>query len=101
MRVNMTPVIDFDELEMEFGKDLNEYLFYAIADTLYGYFWLDLSENAVPDLDWLIVKKTQEAMDRSFPVDRNFIQLIENQKELVNALRARGYTEDVLIYVFE
>ena len=29
------------------------------------------------------------------------IKRIENQKELVNALRARGYKEDMIIYVFE
>ena len=39
MRVNMTPVVDFDELEMEFGKELNEYYFYTSANREDGYFW--------------------------------------------------------------
>lgn len=97
MRVNMTPVIDFDELEMEFGKEINEYYFYAFADETYGYFWLDLSEDAIPNLDWLINNAKEFAED----YDYGLIECIENQKELVNALRARGYKEDMLIYVFE
>lgn len=101
MRVNMTPVIDFDELEMEFGKELNEYHFYASAERKYGYFWLDLSKDAIPDLDYFI-RSTKEFIEGfGFELDANIIKRAENQKELVSALRARGYKEDMLIYVFE
>lgn len=101
MRVNMTPVVDFDELEMEFGKELNEYHFYTSVNREGGYFWLDLSEDAIPDLDYFINATKEFAKEFGFEVDADTIQRAENQKELVNALRARGYTEDMLIYVFE
>lgn len=101
MRVNMTPVVDFDELEMEFGKELNEYHFYTSVNREGGYFWLDLSEDAIPDLDYIINRTKEFAKDFGFEVDADIIKRAENQKELVKALRARGYTEDMLIYVFE
>lgn len=101
MRVNMTPVIDFDELEMEFGKELNEYYFYASADREDGYFWLDLSEDAIPDLNYIINRTKEFARDFGFEIDTDIITRVENQKELVTALRARGYKEDMIVYVFE
>lgn len=101
MRVNMTPIVDFDELEMEFGKELNEYHFYASAGRKYGYFWLNLDEDAIPELDYFIDGTKEFAKDFGFEVDANIIKRAENQKELVNALRARGYTEDIIVYVFE
>lgn len=101
MRVNMIPVVDFDELEMEFGKELNEYHFYASAGRKYGYFWLNLDEDAIPELDYFIDGTKEFAKDFGFEIDADMIKRIENQKELVNALRARGYKEDIIIYVFE
>lgn len=101
MRVNMTPVVDFDELEAEFGKELNEYHFYASAERKYGYFWFDLSEDAILDLDYFIRATEEFAKDFGFEVDADIIKRAENQKELVTALRARGYKEDMIVYVFE
>ena len=101
MRVNMTPVIDFDELEMEFGKQIHEYYFYMSQEQKTGYFWLNLNDEAIADLDWLKEHKKWMREKFGYEYDEGQLDLIENDKALIDALRALGYTTEVLIYVFE
>ena len=45
VRVNMVPVIDFDELECEFEIKKEEYSFYNRAVQYDGYFWFGTDED--------------------------------------------------------
>lgn len=100
VRVNMVPVIDFDELECEFEHKKDEYAFYNRVDQYDGYFWVGTDEDDVQYLEDEI-EEHLEAM-KEHP-DWNYTEYIEhlrNDLELVNALRAAGYDDGVIIYIW-
>ena len=51
IRVNMVPVIDYEEIECEFEKNIKEFEFYHRAEDNDGYFWVNTDEDAIADLE--------------------------------------------------
>ena len=100
VRVNMVPVVDFDEIECEFEKSKEEYMFYQRADHSEGYFWFGTDDDEV------IYRKQEineylDAMEQR--PENNFslyIKWLQNDLELIEALRAEGYDDGVIIYVW-
>lgn len=100
VRVNMIPVIDFDELECEFEKPKEEYMFYQCADHSEGYFWFGTDEDEIAYTqqeinEYLEVAKLRPELDFSLN-----IAWLQNELELINALRSAGYDDGVIIYVW-
>lgn len=100
VRVNMIPVIDFDEIEREFEKPKEEYMFYLRADHDEGYFWLGTDEDCIFYIQENIDKYLEimaQHPEYDFSEDIGWFQ---NDLELINALRSIGYDDGVLIYVW-
>lgn len=100
VRVNMIPTIDFDELECEFEKSKEEYMFYQCADHSEGYFWFGTDED---DEQYYIqeINEYLEAMELRPELDFSLnIGWLQNDLELIRALRAEGYDDGVIIYVW-
>ena len=100
VRVNMVPVVDFDEIECEFGKSKEEYMFYECADHSEGYFWFGTDEDEVAYIQEEI-NEYLEAMEQHPENDfSTYIGWLQNDFELINALRSAGYDDGVIIYVW-
>lgn len=100
VRINMVPVIDFDELEGEFEKPKEEYMFYNRADQYDGYFWFGTDEDYEQDCIQEI-NEYLEAMEQRPENDfSTYIGYLQNDLELINALRSAGYDDGVIIYVW-
>lgn len=100
VRVNMVPVIDFDELEGEFEKPKEEYMFYNYAEQYDGYFWFQTDEDAEQHCIQEI-NEYLEAMEQRPENDfSTYIGYLQNDLELINALRSAGYDDGVIIYVW-
>lgn len=100
VRVNMVPVVDFDEIECEFEKPKEEYMFYERADHSEGYFWFGTDEDEVAYIqqeinEYLEVAKLRPELDFSLN-----ITWLQNDLELIQALRSAGYDDGVIIYVW-
>lgn len=100
VRVNMMPVIDFDELENEFEIPKEQYAFYNRADQYDGYFGFGTD---IDDL-YYYEQKIGEYLDkmRDYP-DRDwseYIEHLQNDLELIKTLREAGYDDGVIIYVW-
>ena len=100
VRVNMIPVIDFDELECEFGKPKEEYIFYNRAEQYDGYFWFgtdeDYEQHCVQEINECLEAMEQHP-ENNFSV---WIDWLQNDLELIRALRAEGYNDGVILYVW-
>lgn len=100
VRVNMVPVIDFDELECEFEKSKEEYMFYQRADHGEGYFWFGTDE----DYEQYCVQEINEYLEEMEQRPENdfstYIGWLQNDLELIQALRSAGYDDGVIIYVW-
>ena len=100
VRVNMVPVIDFDELEGEFGKSKENYMFYNCADQYDGYFWFGTDEDdeqyCVQEINEYLAAM-EEHPENDFSV---YIGYLQNDLELIKALRAEGYNDGVILYVW-
>lgn len=100
VRVNMVPVIDFDELECEFEKPKEEYMFYQRADHSEGYFWFGTDE----DCEQYYIQEINEYLEAMEQHPENdfstYIGWLQNDLELLNMLRSAGYDEEVIIYVW-
>lgn len=100
VRVNMMPVVDFDEIECEFGKPKDEYMFYNRADQYDGYFWFQTGEDAV-QYCLQEINEYFEAMGQKPERDFSpYISHLQNDLELIQALRSAGYDDGVIIYVW-
>lgn len=100
VRVNMVPVVDFDEIECEFGKPKDEYMFYNRADHSEGYFWFGTDEDEVAYIQNEI-NEYLEAMEQHPENDfSTYIGWLQNDLELIQALRSAGYDDGVIIYVW-
>ena len=100
MRVNMTPVIDYEEILAELEKNsIEEFAFYFYADHSDGYFWVSTDEDAIPDLE-LIIEDEIEMAEKHYNgvIDDEYINRIRADIELITRLRAMGYDDGVLIY---
>ena len=100
VRINMVPVVDFDEIECEFGKSKEEYMFYERADHSEGYFWFGTDKDEVVYIqneinEYLEVAKLRPELDFSLN-----IAWLQNDLELIQALRSAGYDDGVIIYVW-
>lgn len=100
VRVNMVPVIDFDEIEGEFGKPKEEYMFYNRADYSEGYLCFGTDEDEIAYIQQEI-NEYLEAMEQHPEHDFSlYIGWLQNDLELIEALRAEGYNDGVIIYVW-
>ena len=100
VRVNMVPVVDFDEIECEFEKSKEEYMFYGCADHSDGYFWFGTDEDEIAYKqqeinEYLEVMELRPELDFSLNIG-----WLQNDLELIEALRAEGYDDGVIIYVW-
>ena len=100
MRVEMCPVVNYEEIEAEFDRPIEAYRFYSVADQVDGYFWLDTSEDAIADIDWDIEQEQEFCKKYNCKVDPEYLAEQANQKELINFFRGAGYTDGILIYVW-
>ena len=100
VRVTNVPVIDFDELECEFGIAKEQYAFYNRADQYDGYFWFGTDED---DMDYCeqeigeYLNTMREYPDRGYS---KYIEHLQNDLELIKALREAGYDDGVIIYIW-
>ena len=100
VRVNMVPVVDFDEIECEFEKPKEEYMFYNRADHDEGYFWFGTDEDEIAYVQEDI-NSYLETMAQHPEYDfSDYIGYLQNDLELINALRSAGYDDGVIIYVW-
>lgn len=90
------PVLDWDNIECEFGIPVTEYAFYQSADHFDGYLWLNTDEDAVEFLEQEI--KEWEEYGEEWTENRNYFV---NELELINALRSIGLDDGVIVYVWE
>jgi hypothetical protein len=100
IRVNMIPVIDFEEIECAMDLKMEDFAFYRRADHSEGYFWINTDEDAIPDLEAEIEEEKELANKYGYCVDEEFINHLKNDITLVSQLRAMGLTDSVLIYVW-
>lgn len=100
VRVNMVPVVDFDEIECEFEKSKEEYMFYQRADHSEGYFWFGTDADEVAYIQEEI-NEYLEAMEQHPENDfSTYIGWLQNDFELIQSLRSAGYDDGVIIYVW-
>lgn len=100
VRVTNVPVIDFDELECEFEVKKEQYAFYNRADWYDGYFWFgtDVDDMAYCEQEigeYLDTMKQHPDWDYS-----EYIEHLQNDLELIKALREAGYDDGVIIYIW-
>ena len=100
MRVNMTPVIDYEEIECEMDLGITDFYFYNRAEFATGYFWVNTDEDAIPDLEEEKAHQYEAAEKWDCPVDEDILNELDNQIALVRMLQEAGYRTDVLIYVW-
>ena len=100
IRVNMVPVIDFEEIECALDLEIEDFAFYRRANHSEGYFWINTDEDVIPDLEAEIDEATELAKKCGCCADKEFIGYLENDIALVSQLRAMGLTDSVLIYVW-
>lgn len=100
VRVNMVPVIDFDELECEFELKKEEYHFYNCANHYDGYFWLGTDEDALLYLEQEIEELKEYMNNKPVHDCSEQIKHLYNELELVKILREAGYDDGVLIYIW-
>jgi hypothetical protein len=100
MRVNMIPVIDYEEILGELEKNsIEEFFFYSYSDQLDGYFWVSTDEDAIPDLEQIIEDELEMA-EKYYDgvINDEYINRIRTDIELITRLRAMGYDDGVLIF---
>lgn len=100
MRVDMTPVIDYEEIECEMDLGITDFYFYNSANYTTGYFWVNTDEDAIPDLEQEIQLEYEVAAKYDCPVDEEFVAQYGNQIALIRMLQEAGYRTGVLIYVW-
>ena len=100
IRINMTPVIDYEEIENALNLKAEDFEFIQRADHSEGYFWLNTDEDAIPDLEENIQQEIDLANQCNWEVDEELILKLRNDIKLVSELRAMGLTNGVLIYIW-
>lgn len=100
MKVNMTPVIDYEEIECEMNLRITNFYFYNSAEYPTGYFWMNTDEDAISDLEQEKQLEYEAAAKWDCPVDDELIAQYDNQIALIRMLQEAGYRTGVLIYVW-
>lgn len=100
VRITNVPVIDFDELQCEFEIPKEQYAFYNRADQYDGYFWFGTD---IDDMDYCEQEISEYQKDmKVFPEYdySKYIEHLQNDLELIKALREAGYDDGVIIYIW-
>ena len=101
MRIDMVPVVDFDEMLTELGKDsIQDFYFYNRADEYDGYFWVNTDEDAILDLEHEIESDIEFCKRINAEPDETFLNTIRNDIALIKLFRDLGHTDGILIYVY-
>lgn len=100
IRVNMVPVIDFEEIECEFEKNIQEFEFYHCAEDSDGYFWVNTDEDAIADLENEINDEIRLSYQYNCEADAAYLARLDNEIELVKKMQEMGLNDGVLIYVW-
>ena len=100
IRVDMVPVIDFDEIENEFKVSINQFEFYHREDEDLGYFFLDTDCYAIEDREYEIEQEIECAEKYEVEIDTAYIERVRNDIKLISLLREMGLTDGALIYVW-
>lgn len=100
IRVDMVPVIDFDEIENEFKVSINQFEFYHREDEDLGYFFLDTDRYAIEDKEYEIEQEIECSKKYNTELNTAYIERVKNDIKLITFLREMGLTNGVLIYVW-
>lgn len=99
IRVDMVPVIDYEEIECKFGKSIKEFEFYHCAEDSDGYFWVNTNEYAIADLENEKENEICCADKYNYTVSKEYLKRIDNDISLIKLMREMGLNDGVLIYV--
>lgn len=100
VRITNVPVIDFDELQCEFEITKEQYAFYNRADQYDGYFWFGTD---IDDIDYYEqeIGEYLDYMAKHPDMDYSeYIEHLQNDLDLIKALREAGYDDGVIIYIW-
>ena len=100
MRIDMIPVIDYEEIQNELEIEITDFDFYNQNDHSDGYFWFSTDEDAIIDLENAIEDEIAAEKQYGWARDEKYIQRINNDIKLVKLLQSLGYNDGVLIYVW-
>jgi hypothetical protein len=100
VRVTNVPVIDFDELECEFEIKKEEYSFYNRADQHEGYFWFGTDEDDIVYCEQEIEEYLETMKQRPDWDYSDAVRHLQNDLDLIKALRKAGYIDGVIIYIW-
>ena len=100
IRVNMVPVIDYEEIECEFEKNIKEFEFYHRAEESDGYFWVNTDEDAIADLENEKEDEIRCADKYNYQADEAYLARIDNEINLVKKMQEMGLNDGILIYVW-
>ena len=100
MRVDMTPVIDYEEIECEMDLGITDFYFYNSSEYPTGYFWVNTNEDAIPELEQETRLEYEVAAKWDCPIDDKLIAQYDNQIALIRMLQEAGYRTGVLVYVW-
>ena len=101
MRIEMVPVVDSEEVLKELGVEtIFDFDFYSHSDSYDGYFWVNTDEDAIPDLEQEIEDDKELCKRIGANPDEKYIRRLENDIALVKLFRNLGYTDGILIYVW-
>lgn len=100
IRVNMVPVVDWDEIESEFGLEMHNFDFYNRADEDFGYFWVGTDADALADAEANLDDYFKAIKKNPFWIDDEYRDRLKNDIILINFFRKLGYDDGILIYVW-
>jgi hypothetical protein len=100
IRVDMVPVIDYEEIECEFEKSIQEFEFYHCAEDSDGYFWVNTDEDAIADLEDEKENEIRCADKYNYTVSKEYLERIDNDIRLIKLMQEMGLNDGVLIYVW-
>ena len=102
MRIDMVPVVDYEEIFEELGLEtMDDFHFYNRADDYVGYFWVNTDEDAIPDLEQEIESDKEFCKSLNTEPDEEYFRRLENDIALVKLFRNLGYTDGILVYVWD
>lgn len=100
IRVDMVPVIDYEEIECEFEKNIDQFEFCHRAENSDGYFWVNTDEDAIADLENEKEDEIRLSQQYNFEADAAYLARLDNEIELVKKMQEMGLNDGILIYVW-
>ena len=100
IKVDMVPVVGYDEIESELNLKIYDFDFYNRADEDFGYFWLGTDIDAVADAEANLDDYFKAIKENPFWIDSKYRDRLKNDIILINYFRKLGYDNGVLIYVW-